>query len=249
LKKAPKKPAIKAKRPKAVVTKPAALPPAETQPVVSRLAEKAEQKAAKVKESSERQIEDKMLVRRARTGDQRAYGELVKRHKRGIERLIRPIVRNASSDEVEDLVQEALTKALTHLDSYSEEYAFSTWLYRIATNHAIDHLRRRRLSMFSISNAPGGGDSKSGDDDGKDLELVDTSWVPDDVLLTAERTKLIEEAIEQLPENYKRIIKLRHNDDLEYDEIAKQLNLPMGTVKVHLHRARAALGKLLEGKI
>src|ERR1043165_5866491 len=102
--------------------------------------------------------------------------------------------------------------------------------------------------MFSISNAPGGGD-KQGDDEGRDLELEDTSWVPDDVLLTAERTKLIEQAIEQLPENYKRIIKLRHNDDLEYDEIARQLNLPMGTVKVHLHRARAALGKLLEGKI
>ncbi len=202
----------------------------------------------KVKETSERQYEDKMLVRRARTGDQRAFAELVKRHKRGIERLIRPICRNSSSDEIEDLVQEALTKALTHLDSYSEEYAFSTWLYRIATNHAIDHLRRRRLSMFSISSTPGG-DSRGGDDEGKDLELEDESWVPDEVLLANERTKLIEEAIEQLPENYKRIIKLRHNDDLEYDEIAQKLNLPMGTVKVHLHRARAALGKLLEGKI
>ncbi len=208
-----------------------------------------EKPAKKVKETTERQMEDKMLVRRARTGDQRAYAELVKRHKRGIERLIRPIVRNASTAEVEDLVQEALTKALTHLDSYSEEYAFSTWLYRIATNHSIDHLRRRRLSMFSISNNPSGGDGRQGDDEGKDLELSDDSWIPDDILLTAERTKLIEEAIESLPENYRRIIKLRHNDDLEYDEIAQKLNLPMGTVKVHLHRARAALGKLLEGKI
>lgn len=248
MKKAPKKSAPKPKSAKKAVAKaPATPPPVVEHPPAGRLAEKAEQKAVKVKETSERQFEDKLLVRRARGGDQRAYGELVKRHKRGIERLIRPIVRNASSDEVEDLVQEALTKALTHLDSYSEEYAFSTWLYRIATNHAIDHLRRRRLSMFSISNAPGG--DKQGDDEGRDLELEDTSWVPDDVLLTAERTKLIEQAIEQLPENYKRIIKLRHNDDLEYDEIARQLNLPMGTVKVHLHRARAALGKLLEGKI
>lgn len=200
----------------------------------------------KKKESSERQLEDKLLVRRARAGEQRAYAELVKRHRRGIERLIRPICRNSSSDEIEDLVQEALTKALTHLDSYSEEYAFSTWLYRIATNHAIDHLRRRRLSMFSISAI---GADKSDDDSGKDFELADTSWVPDEVLLASERTKLISEAIEQLPENYRRIIKLRHNDDLEYDEIARKLNLPMGTVKVHLHRARAALGKLLEGKI
>lgn len=226
---------------------PVAPAPAAKHP--THLEERAEEQVKKVKETSERQLEDKMLVRRARTGDQRAYGELVKRHKRGIERLIRPIVRNSSSDEVEDLVQEALTKALTHLDSYSEEYAFSTWLYRIATNHAIDHLRRRRLSMMSISAVPGGGGSSSGDDEGKDLELADESWVPDDVLLASERSKLIADAIEELPENYKRIIKLRHNDDLEYDEIARRLGLPMGTVKVHLHRARAALGKLLEGKI
>ncbi len=69
------------------------------------------------------------------------------------------------------------------------------------------------------------------------------------MLIAEERTRLIEEAIEQLPENYKKIIKLRHNDDLEYEEIAKVLKLPMGTVKVHLHRARAALAKLLDGKI
>jgi RNA polymerase sigma-70 factor (ECF subfamily) len=231
-----------------VGTHPSASQPVPAPKHTSHLEERAEEQVQKVKETSERQLEDKMLVRRARGGDQRAYAELVKRHKRGIERLIRPIVRNATSDEVEDLVQEALTKALTHLDSYSEEYAFSTWLYRIATNHAIDHLRRRRLSMMSIS-APVAGGSQGGDDEGKDLELADDSWVPDDVLLASERSKLIAEAIEQLPENYKRIIKLRHNDDLEYDEIARRLGLPMGTVKVHLHRARAALGKLLEGKI
>ena len=201
-----------------------------------------------VRENTERQKEDKALVRRARGGEQRAYSELVKRHRRGIERLIRPIARTATTDEIEDLVQESLTKAFLHLDSYSEEYAFSTWLYRIATNHAIDHLRRKKLSVFSISAPPGNYDSKS-DDDNKDFEITDTSWVPEQMMLNDERTRLIEEAIDQLPANYKRIIRLRHNDDLEYEDIAKVLNLPMGTVKVHLHRARAALGKLLDGKI
>jgi RNA polymerase sigma factor (sigma-70 family) len=75
------------------------------------------------------------------------------------------------------------------------------------------------------------------------------SWVPDDVLLAGERTNLIEQAIDQLPENYRKIIRLRHNDDMEYEEIARVLQLPMGTVKVHLHRARAALARMLEGKI
>jgi RNA polymerase sigma factor (sigma-70 family) len=208
----------------------------------------APQTELKKTDGKERQFEDKALVRRAIAGEQRAYSELVKRHKRGIERLIRPIARTATTDEIEDLVQEAFTKAFLHLNSYSEEYAFSTWLYRIATNHAIDHLRRKKLSMFSISAPPGGGGDR-GEEDSKDFEIVDTSWVPEQLMLSEERSHIIEEAIEQLPENYKKIIKLRHNDDLEYDEIAKVLNLPMGTVKVHLHRARAALGKMLDGKV
>jgi RNA polymerase sigma-70 factor (ECF subfamily) len=158
------------------------------------------------------------------------------------------MVRSASTDEVEDLVQEALTKAMLHLNSYSEDYAFSTWLYRIATNHAIDYLRRRKLNAFSISAPPTSGNSRH-EDEGKEYEISDSSWVPDDVLISDERTGLIEDAIEQLPENYRRIIRLRHNEDMEYEEIARVLKLPMGTVKVHLHRARAALARMLDGKI
>jgi RNA polymerase sigma factor (sigma-70 family) len=198
--------------------------------------------------SSARQAEDKALVVRARNGDQLAVSDLIRRHRHGVERLIRPMVRSAPSDEVEDLVQEALTKAMLHLTSYSEEYAFSTWLYRIATNHAIDYLRRRKLSTFSISAPPSMPGGKH-DEEGREFEISDDSWVPDDVMLAGERTRLIEEAIEQLPENYRRIIRLRHNDDMEYEEIARVLKLPMGTVKVHLHRARAALAKMLEGRI
>ncbi len=206
-------------------------------------------KSPQQKESSLlKQREDRALVQRARAGDSRAFTELVKRHRHGVERLIRPMVRSANSDELEDLVQEALTKALLHLNSYSEEYAFSTWLYRIATNHAIDYLRRRKLNAFSISAPPTTFSSKS-EEEAREYEIVDHSWVPEDLMLADEKTRLIEEAIEQLPENYRRIIKLRHGDDMEYEEIAKKLNIPMGTVKVHLHRARAALAKMLEGKI
>ncbi len=210
---------------------------------------RAEQKeSADAARSQQKQAEDKQFVARARNGDQFAYNELIKRHKHGVERLIRPMVRSAPSDEVEDLVQEALTKAMLHLNSYSEEYAFSTWLYRIATNHAIDYLRRRKLNAFSISAPPSMPGSRH-EDETREFEISDSSWVPDDVMLAGERTALIEDAIEQLPENYKRIIRLRHSEDMEYEEIARVLKLPMGTVKVHLHRARAALAKMLEGKI
>ena len=238
--------AAPAKAVRPVVAKKAIVKPAPAPPAPS--VEQAEEPVKKVPETKDRQREDKALVRRAISGEQRAYSELVKRHKRGIERLVRPITRNATTDEVEDLVQEAFTKAFLHLTSYSEEYAFSTWLYRIATNHAIDYLRRKKLSMFSISAPPGGGGDR-GDDESKDFEITDSSWIPEQLMLAEERTSIIEDAIDQLPENYKKIIKLRHTDDLEYDEIAKVLNLPMGTVKVHLHRARAALGRMLEGKV
>jgi RNA polymerase sigma factor (sigma-70 family) len=198
--------------------------------------------------SQRKQGEDRALVRRARAGDERAFAELIQRHRHGIERLVRPLVRSAPTDEVEDLVQEALTKAFLHIHSYSEEYAFTTWLYRIATNHAIDYLRRRKLNAFSISAPPTQNTHKS-DDDSREFEIKDESWVPDEMMVANERTKMIEDAIEQLPENYKRVIKLRHSQDLEYEEIAKVLQIPMGTVKVHLHRARAALARMLEGKI
>lgn len=207
----------------------------------------AEEKAAR-KVSTQRQQEDRALVTRARGGDQQAYFELVKRHRHGVERLIRPMVRSAGSDELEDLVQEALTKAMLHIHSYSEEYAFSTWLYRIATNHAIDYLRKKKLNAFSISSPPTQSTAKS-EDESREYEISDQSWVPEDMMLADERTRLIDEAIEQLPENYRRIIKLRHSEDMEYEEIAKVLKIPMGTVKVHLHRARAALARMLEGKI
>jgi len=198
--------------------------------------------------SSVRQSEDRELVKRARDGDEKAFFELAKRHRYGIERLIRPMVRHASTDEIEDLVQEALTKAFLHITSYSEEYAFSTWLYRIATNHAIDYLRRKRLQSFSLSEAPKSMAHKQ-EDEAREFEIPDQSWIPEEMMLADERTRLIAEAIEKLPENYRRIIKLRHSEDLEYEEIARILNIPMGTVKVHLHRARAALAKLLEGSI
>src|SRR5437016_2882123 len=122
-----------------------------------------------------------------------------------------------------------MTKAFLHLASYSEEFAFSTWLYRIATNHAIDYLRRKKLNAFSISAqfAPSGAKQE---EDSREFEIPDDSWIPEELMLAGERTRIIEAAIEKLPENYKRIIKLRHADDLEYDEIAKILNLPMGTV-------------------
>ena len=140
---------------------------------------------------------------------------------------------------VDDLVQESFIKAFTSLNSYSSDYAFSTWLYKIATNHTIDYLRKRKLTTFSIDQpAPGG-------DDNRTYELPDTTYRPDKHVMEDQRRELIQDAIDALPPKYHRVIVMRHQQDLSYDEIAEKLGLPLGTVKAHIFRARALLYKHL----
>lgn len=144
--------------------------------------------------------------------------------------------------EVDDLVQECFIKAFSALKSYSADYAFSTWLYKIATNHTIDFLRKKKLSTMSI-------DRPIQTRDGEvEYELPDTSYRPDKHIVQDERRHLIQEAINQLPPKYNRVIVMRHQQEKSYEEIAKELDLPLGTVKAHIFRARALLYKYLRDK-
>ena len=144
--------------------------------------------------------------------------------------------------EVADLVQESFIKAFDSLESYSTKYAFSTWLYKIATNHTIDYLRRRRLPTFSI-------DQPFQTKDGQlEYEVPDTTYRPDKHIVEDQRNRLIQEAIDQLPPKYYRVIVMRHQQEKSYDEIARALDLPLGTVKAHIFRARELLYKYLRDK-
>jgi len=144
--------------------------------------------------------------------------------------------------QVEDLVQEIFIKAFSSLKSYSSNYAFSTWLYKIATNHTIDYLRRKKLSTLSI-------DQPVKTKDGEiEYELPDTSYRPDRYVLEDQRRELIQEAIDSLPPKYYRVIVLRHQQERSYEEIALELKLPLGTVKAHIFRARELLYKKLRHK-
>lgn len=185
--------------------------------------------------------EDSKLIHNALTGNQTAYRQLMKKYHDQIYNLIYRIVHN--KEQVDDLTQETFVKAFASLKSFNEEYAFSTWLYKIATNSSIDYIRKRKLNTFSIDKPI------AADESDYHFELPDTTYQPDKSIIQRQRNTLIEEAINQLPEKYKRVIILRHNEERDYSEIAKILKLPIGTVKAHIFRARELLNKYLRDKI
>lgn len=186
--------------------------------------------------------EDYDLVARALGGEQAAYTRLRDKYWKSIEAMLSRMIRNKA--DAEDLTQEAFIKAFNSLHTFNTEYAFSTWLYKIASNNCIDYLRKRRLKTVSM-------DAPVQTRDGEmQMELIDVNAEQPDIPLTsAERTAVLVEAIKNLPEKYRIVIELRHTQEMEYADIAEKLNLPLGTVKAHLFRARALLLKRLKGKM
>jgi len=181
------------------------------------------------------------LIKRAIDGDESAYKQLLENYRGAIYNLIYRMVHNR--EETEDLVQEAFMKAFKALPTFNEEYAFSTWLYKIAVNNCIDHMRKKRLKTFSLNKPL---QSKDGE---LDREFPDTSMSPDKDILSDEKSRLIEAAIQELPENYKTAIILRHAEEKSYEEIAQILDIPLGTVKARIFRAREMLKKKLKGRL
>lgn len=190
--------------------------------------------------ASESSLEDDALVKRAVGGDEQAYKELVDKYERAIYYHILKMIRD--KEQVEDLVQETFVKAFDNLNSYSTNYAFSTWLYRIATNHTIDYLRKKKLQTLSIDEPV-----KTRDGDMK-MQLPDESAGTDREIIRKQRQKIVQQAIEDLPPKYRRVIKMRHMEEKSYQEIADVLDLPLGTVKAHIFRARELLYKALKDK-
>ncbi|MBI1805544.1 MAG: sigma-70 family RNA polymerase sigma factor [Ignavibacteria bacterium] len=185
--------------------------------------------------------EDAQLIHAALRGHQSAYKQLMRKYHDQIANLIYRIVHQ--KDQVEDLTQEVFIKAFASLKSFNEEYAFSTWLYKIATNSSIDYIRKKKLNTFSIDKPIALEESDY------TFQLPDTTYEPDKHIIQHQRATLIEEAIAMLPEKYKRVIILRHTEERDYSEIARILKLPIGTVKAHIFRARELLNKYLRTKI
>jgi RNA polymerase sigma-70 factor (ECF subfamily) len=186
-------------------------------------------------------IEDKVLIADAIAGKQEAYKRLMKKYHNAIAHLIMRMV--GAQGDVEDLTQEAFIKAFNSLESFNDEFAFSTWLYKIATNNCIDYLRKRKLKTFSIDRPIGGEDST------QQYEIPDETHTPDSEILRTQQNIAIQRAIDALPEKYRVVIVMRHQEERSYDEIAAELDLPLGTVKAHIFRAREMLYKQLRGEV
>lgn len=190
---------------------------------------------------SESREEDAVLIKRALNGDQKAFKRLRLKYYDAIYNAIYRMIRD--KEEVSDLTQEAFIKAFTSLASFNEEYAFSTWLFKIATNNSIDYIRRKKLQTFSIDKPI---ESKDSD---YTFEIPDTTYEADGDLIAGQRKKFLDDAISSLPPRYRQVIILRHVEEKEYQEIAELLKLPLGTVKAHIFRARELLYKKLRDKM
>jgi RNA polymerase sigma-70 factor (ECF subfamily) len=185
--------------------------------------------------------EDSRLIEEALRGDNRAYQRLMDKYHDAIYNFIYRMIHDR--EQVEDLTQEAFIKAFASLKSFNEEFAFSTWLYKIATNNSIDHIRKKKLQMYSIDKPIESKDSDFA------FELPDETADADKHLISGQRAQLVREAINQLPDKYRQVIMLRHAEERSYEEIAKMLKLPIGTVKAHIFRARELLYRQLRHRI
>jgi RNA polymerase sigma-70 factor (ECF subfamily) len=179
---------------------------------------------------------DARLVEQALAGSQDAYRTLVDRHSRAVLTLVSRMVRDQGV--AEELAQDAFVKAFAALWSFDPSYKFSNWVLRIAHNVAIDHLRRARPAVVSIDDDSSGRDLADVLADGREPSAFDLA------VRRAFRDDL-EAALARLRPEFRRLVVMRYLEDMSYEDIAEVVGLPLGTVKSHLHRARAALGRHL----
>jgi len=188
------------------------------------------------KDASESSLEDDQFVKRAINGDQEAFKLLMNKYQKPLYFHIIKMVKN--HEQIEDIIQESFVKAFSNLDSYNTNYAFSTWLYRITTNHTIDYLRKKKLQTTSI-------DEPVRAKDGEMQFQIVGSAETDRKIIRKERKKIVSEAIQNLPDKYREVIEMRHLEEMSYQEISDELDIPLGTVKAHIFRAREMLYKAL----
>jgi RNA polymerase sigma-70 factor, ECF subfamily len=186
-------------------------------------------------------LEDRELATLAARGREAAFRELLTRYERPVFSLIYRMVRDRTL--AEDLAQEAFVRAFNAIGSYKPTYKFSNWILKIANNHTIDHLRKRRLDTISIHGSPHA--TTSEEISQSSIVVASHDETPAEYVEHKELGGQIEEAIGGLREEYRTVILLRHVEGYAYEEIADLMGLPLGTVKTYLHRARAELRERL----
>jgi RNA polymerase sigma factor (sigma-70 family) len=179
------------------------------------------------------------LVERALNGDQAAYASLMTMYRESIFFMMLKMVRK--EDDADDLTIEAFGKAFNRLHQYSPSYAFSTWLFKIASNNCIDFIRKKRIKVTSMDSAYTNSDGES-----VSIDIESSEKDPEEVTIHKEKVKTMREVVKTLKPRYRDLIEKRYFEELSYEEIAKDMDLPLGTVKAQLFRARAFLADLME---
>ncbi len=183
---------------------------------------------------SERSKDDFQLVLSAINGSNpRAFERLLVKYKDSVYYLILKMVNNR--EDSEDLTMEVFEKIFTNISHYNSQWAFSTWLYKSATNHAIDFLRKKRLETTSIDETR---TNDKGDRLDRSFKIASEALTPEEVLIKQQRVEHMQETILKLASKYRQLIEMRYFQELSYEEIAEQLNIPLGTVKAQLFRAK-----------
>lgn len=181
---------------------------------------------------------DLELVGKAREGDQQAYGQLLGKYRDAIYYMLLKMVNNPM--DAEDLTIEAFGKAFKKIDQYTPNFAFSTWLFKIATNNCIDFIRKKRGTTISLDQSVDGDDSLS-----PSALIQSDTPDPEVSLIIKQKIRLMHDIVSKLKPRYKSLIELHYFKEYSYEEISIQLDLPIGTVKAQLFRARELLLNIL----
>lgn len=195
---------------------------------------------------SEKAVYDYQLVLKARDhGDQNAYAELMDRYRDSIYFMLLKMVNN--KDDADDLTIEAFGKAFNKMHQYTPNYAFSTWLFKIASNNCIDFIRKKKKQTYSLDKGFEGSDGSE-----IVIEVKANVLDPEENYIKKQKNRLMREVVEKLKPRYRTLVELRYFKEYSYEEISQELELPLGTVKAQLFRAREFLYNIMknsEGKI
>ncbi|MEG1555668.1 MAG: sigma-70 family RNA polymerase sigma factor [Bacteroidales bacterium] len=190
--------------------------------------------------TTEKSKRDYILLKDALdNGNQKAYAELLKIYRDPIYFMLLKMMNNPY--DAEDLTIEAFGKAFKNLDKYTTDYAFSTWLFKIAINNCIDYMRRKNSSPQCVDQ-----DLCNYENSLQDIANPYRQETPEDNYMEKQRVKIMHLAVDQLRPKYKMLIELRYYEELSYEEIAKELNISMANVKIQLYRAKDMLAAIME---
>ena len=199
-----------------------------------------EKKGSHLSEKAKKDYE--LVIRATKKKDQQAFAELMDKYKDSIYYMLLKMVNN--NDDAEDLTIEAFGKAFNRLHQYTPNFAFSTWLFKIATNNCIDFLRKKKKNVMSI-------DNRLPNNDGDDFmfDIKSEGLTPEQLAMNDQKIQLMRQYVKKLKPRYEILIEMRYFKEMSYDEISYELDLPLGTVKAQLFRAREFLYNIMKHSI